>query len=304
MPTLTFPVAELPEPTWAGAVTYAFLRERDTWSRMDAKDYLSPLVNDRPAAPGGPPYWGRLARLAPLERTLVQFEEMIERLAALGLDVGRERAELAELRRQAQDPAAAASDALYLAARQAKRRLFFRDPRLAPLERVLFAKRHPLQPSHNYSEHMDSLFVSGGGICVLHVPRDADGRLDPARAEVETLFDGSAGIVRDPVADFDAQNIYFAYRPDKPEVEGWQPYWHLMSMRADGSGLRQLTEGPFHDFDPVPLPDGGLGFMSTRCAVAVPLLGAAGLRAVPHGSPTAPTCAASLTPTSANGIRP
>ena len=265
MPTLTFPVAELPEPTWAGAVTYAFLRERDTWSRMDAKDYLSPLVNDRPAVPGGPPYWGRLARLAPLERVLVQFEEMLERLAALGLDVGRERAELAELRRQAQDPAAAASDALFLAARQAKRRLFFRDPRLAPLERVLFAKHHPLQPSHNYSEHLDSLFAPGGGICVLHVPRDADGRLNPARAEVETLFDGSAGIVRHPVADFDAQTIYFAYRPDKPEVDGWQSYWHLMSMRADGSGLRQLTEGPFHDFDPVPLPDGGLGFMSTRC---------------------------------------
>jgi hypothetical protein len=26
-----------------------------------------------------------------------------------------------------------------------------------------------------------------------------------------------------------------------------------------------LTEGPFDDFDPIPLPDGGLGFMSTRC---------------------------------------
>ena len=105
--TLTFPVAELPEPTWDGAVTYAFLRERDTWSRMDATDYLSPLVNDRPAEPGGPLYWGRLARLAPLERVLVQFEEMLERLAVLGLDVGRERSELAALRRQARDPEAA-----------------------------------------------------------------------------------------------------------------------------------------------------------------------------------------------------
>ena len=265
LPALTLPLSELPEPTWAGAVTYAFLRERDTWSRMDAKDYLSPLVNDRPAVPGGPPYWGRLARLAPLERTLVQFEEMLARLEALGLSVVRERAELSDLRRQAQDPAAAASDALFLAARQAKRRLFFRDPRLGPIEHVLFAKHHPLQPSHNYSEHMDSLFASGGGICVLRVPRDADGRLNPARAEVETLFDGSAGIARHPVADFDARTIYFAYRPDKPEVDGWQPYWHLWSMRTDGSGLRQLTEGPYHDFDPVPLADGDLGFMSTRC---------------------------------------
>jgi len=264
-PLLTFPVTELSEPTWAGAVNYAFLRERDAWSRMDATDYLSPLVNDRPAVPGGLPYWGHLARLKPLERALLQFEEMTERLSALGLDVGRERAELAELRRQAQDPVAAVSDALYLIVRQAKRQLFFRDPQLAPLERVLFAKHHPLESSHNYSEHLDSLFASGGGIHVLLVPRDAQGRLNPARAEVQTLFDGSAGIVRHPVADFEAQTIYFAYRPGKPEVDGWQPYWHLMSVRVDGSGLQQLTKGACHDFDPVPLPDGGLGFMSTRC---------------------------------------
>lgn len=265
MPTLTLPLRELPEPTWAGAVDYAFLRERDTWSRMDATDYLSPLVNDRPASPGGPPYWGRLARLDPLERTLVQYSGMIERLGLLGLDVGAERAELAALRREAEDPAVAGSDDLFLRARHAKRRLFFRDPRLGALERVLFAKHHPLQPSHNYSEHLDSLFAPGGGICVLHVPRDAAGRLDPARAEVETLFDGSGGIVRHPVADYEARTVYFAYRPDRPEVEGWQSYWHLYSVRADGSGLRRLTEGPFHDFDPVPLPDGALGFMSTRC---------------------------------------
>lgn len=264
-PQLAFPLAELSEPTWAGAVKYAFLRERETWSRMDATDYLSPLVHDRPAIPGGPPYWGRLARLAPVERVLVQFEQMIERLAALGLEVDRERAQLAEFRGKTRDPADASGDALYLAAREAKRQLFFRDPRLAPLERVLFAKHHPLQPSHNYSEHLDSLFVPGGGVFRLDVPRDGEGRLDPGQAEVAMIFDGSAGIVRHPVADLEARTIYFAYRPDKPEVEGWQPYWHLMAVGADGGGLRQLTEGPFHDFDPVVLPDGALGFMSTRC---------------------------------------
>jgi hypothetical protein len=264
-PVLTFPVAELAEPSWSGAVAYSFLRERDTWSRMNATDYLSPVVNDRPAVPGGPPYWGRLARMTPLERTLAQLEELLARLARLGLDVTKEQTELSDLRQQAEDPVAAESDALFLTAREAKRRLFFRDPRLAPLEQVLFAKRHPLQPSHNYSDHMDSLFVPGGAICVLHIPRDVEGRLDPARGVVETLFDGSAGIVRHPVADFDAETVYFAYRPDQPEVEGWQSYWHLMSVRVDGSDLRRLTHGPYHDFDPVPLPDGGLGFMSTRC---------------------------------------
>ena len=265
-PTLTFPAADLSEKTWNGVVEYAFLRERDTWSRMDAKDYLSPLLNDRPAMSGGAPYWGRMARLSPLERTLTQFGEMIERLSAQGVKTEVEQGELADLKSRARQPAAKeAIDALYLTARHAKRRLFFRDPRLAPLEHVLFSKRHPLKPSHNYSEHLDSLFAPGGGVCVLRIPRDADCGLDPARGIVKTLFDGSAGIVRHPVGCFDARTIYFAYRPDKPAVAGWQSYWRLMSVRSDGSGLRQLTKDePFHDFDPLPLPDGGLGFISTR----------------------------------------
>ena len=36
-------------------------------------------------------------------------------------------------------------------------------------------------------------------------------------------------------------------------------------MNADGSEVKQLTEGPFHDFDSVCLPDGGLAFHTTRC---------------------------------------
>ena len=265
---LEFPASALSEPTWEGVVRYAFLRERETWASLDDRDYLSPLRHDRPAQPGGEPYWGRIARLDALTRTLVQFEEMIARLATRGLDTALERVELAALqRRAAQSPDTAASEALYLEARQAKRRLFFRDPMLASLDRVLFAKHHPLKPSHNYSDHFDSLFAAGGGIYVLHLPRDSQGRLNPARGSVRRLFDGSAGIVRHPISDYEAQTVYFAYRPDTPEVEGWEPYWHLWAVRADGTGLRQLTDGPFHDFDPVVLPDGALAFMSTRCKV-------------------------------------
>ncbi|MFO1524205.1 MAG: hypothetical protein U1G05_19705 [Kiritimatiellia bacterium] len=203
-----------------------------------------------------------------MERTLLQFEEMIDRLAGCGLDTSVERRECGELRRRVSESRAGdPSDALYLAARQARRRLFFRDPRLAPLEHILFAKRHPFKPSHNYSEHFDSLFASGGGLFILDIPRDGDGRLDPARGRERCIFDGRNGIVRDPVAGFDGRTITFAYRPDEPEVDGWQSYWHLWSVDANGGGLRRLTDGPFHDFDPVPLPDGGLGFTSTRCKV-------------------------------------
>ena len=76
----------------------------------------------------------------------------------------------------------------------------------------------------------------------------------------------------------DAQTVYFAFA----DPTGADPYplpgyrlapvntsvkyhtFHLFAMDADGAGLRQLTDGPYDDFDPCPLPDGGIAFMSTR----------------------------------------
>lgn len=254
------PPAPLPDPvTHDGLVRYAMLCERATWSRMNATDHLSPLRREIP-------YWSRIARMDPLARTMVQFEEMIARLASKGVDTSAEARQLASLRsRLAKAGERAADDnTLYLDARLAKRRLLFRDPDLAPLERILYVKRHPYLSSHNYSDILDSQFKSGGGICVLEMPR-TDGRLEPAQAKVTTLFDGSGGIARDPVADFEARTIYFAFRPDKASAGEQEPYWHLMAMKADGTGLRRLTGGPFHDYYPCPLPDGGLAFISTRC---------------------------------------
>jgi hypothetical protein len=202
----------------------------------------------------------------PLVRVLGQLKDVIARLGAQGLDVCREQQQLAEFQQrhaalQAGLPVAASLQALLFDVRLAKRRLLFRDPALAPLAKILFVKRHPYEPSHNYSDIMDSKFRPGGGICVLDIPQ-RDGRLEPAEASVTTLFDGSGGIARDPVADFDARKIYFAYRPTGPRQ---QAYWHLMSMAVDGSGLVQLTDGPYHDYYPCPLPDGDLAFITTRC---------------------------------------
>ena len=261
----------LPDPvTWEGLLRYAFLCEHKTWRHINATDHISPLRVERPALPGGEPYWSRIARLDPTARSLVQMEEMIERLAAKGLEVSQEREQLASLRRRqatvAADPApeATVEQALYLDARLAKRKLMFRDPDLKPLERILFVKRHPYLASHNYSDILDSQFRPGGGICVLEVPR-SEGRLEPSDAKLVTLFDAGNGIARDPIASFDAETIFFAYRPNESPTPGQKCYWRLMSMRPDGSRLKQLSDGPFHDHHPCPLPDGGLSFISTRC---------------------------------------
>ncbi|MFZ2639515.1 MAG: discoidin domain-containing protein [Verrucomicrobiia bacterium] len=256
------PPAPLPEPvTHDGLVRYAFLCERATWQQISTTDHLSPLFKDRPALPGGVPYWERIARMKPAERTLTLMEEMMTRLAAKGVDVAGERKELAALRQRL---TAGDDEALYLDARLAKRRLMLRDPDLAPLQRVLFVKRHPYLSSHNYSDVLDSQFKPGGGVCVLEIPQ-RDGRLEPAAAKLTTLFDASNGIARDAMADFEARRIYFAYRPGKSRDGEQEPYWHLMAMNASGGPARQLTDGPFHDYYPCPLPDGGLAFISTRC---------------------------------------
>ncbi len=213
-------------------------------------------------------------RAEPVGRVLGQMEEMIARFAARGLDVSGEQAELTKLKRRLQSlaeekPAATEPpgspdlmrQALLLDARLAKRRLLFRDPDLAPLEKILFVKRHPYKPSHNYSDIMDSQFRAGGGVCVLEIPRH-DGCLEPAEGKVTVLFDAGDGIPRDPVADFQARTIYFAYRPSGNRGEA---YWHLMAVDADGGPSRQLTHGPYHDYYPCPLPGGDLTFISTRC---------------------------------------
>ncbi|KPJ70136.1 MAG: hypothetical protein AMS14_11110 [Planctomycetes bacterium DG_20] len=105
---------------------------------------------------------------------------------------------------------------------------------------------------------LDARFRPGGGVYVLEMPR-RQGRFEPGEAKVTRLFDAGGGIVRNPMADFDARRLFFAYRPSETG------YYHLMAMNADGSGLRQLTDGPFHDYWPCPLPDGGVAFISTRC---------------------------------------
>jgi len=53
------------------------------------------------------------------------------------------------------------------------------------------------------------------------------------------------------------------------------PWWHLWEINADGSQLRQLTFGPFHDVGPNYLPGGRIAFTTTRI----------GLRDEYHGYP-------------------
>ncbi|MBM4037494.1 MAG: hypothetical protein FJ290_03185 [Planctomycetes bacterium] len=92
-------------------------------------------------------------------------------------------------------------------------------------------------------------YRDGGRLC----------RLDLRTDSVKVLLDDPQGGVRDPQVHYDGAKILFSYR------RGGQPYFHLHEINADGSGLRQLTDGPADDIEPVYLPDGDIVFCSSRC---------------------------------------
>ncbi|MBT3377580.1 MAG: hypothetical protein HN742_20780 [Lentisphaerae bacterium] len=78
-------------------------------------------------------------------------------------------------------------------------------------------------------------------------------------AEARVLIDAGAGSIGSPSVSFDGKTIYFAMAP---EGEG---FYHIYCLPASGSApARKLTDGPFHDYDPEPLPDGRIAFSSTR----------------------------------------
>lgn len=72
------------------------------------------------------------------------------------------------------------------------------------------------------------------------------------------LCDAAGGKIGSPAVSYDGKTVYFSMAK-KDEA-----YYHIYAVAPDGSGLRQVTDGPFHDYDPVELPDGRLAFSSTR----------------------------------------
>ena len=153
---------------------------------------------------------------------------------------------------------------LYRGIRWAVRDAALKNPLLA-IQPLVFLQRHRFvsQMLHEYLGYFcDYGDISGGGVFVLENPgrspqmRDLiAGRLP--RGNYTTLALG-----------YDGHTIYFAFAEraaTKPDFASPQRRcFHLYSVQADGSNLRQLTNGTDDDFDPCPLPDGGVAFMSTR----------------------------------------
>ncbi|HSV98670.1 MAG TPA: hypothetical protein VLI39_00750 [Sedimentisphaerales bacterium] len=82
--------------------------------------------------------------------------------------------------------------------------------------------------------------------------------LDAAAGAVRTVFDPKGGSIRDPHVHYDGRTVLFSYRQAGADC------YHLYEIQTDGSGLRQITRGPYDDYEAAYLPDDHIVFVSTR----------------------------------------
>ena len=144
----------------------------------------------------------------------------------------------------------------------------FLDGPMKDVEEIVFAVRIPGRDHWyvtfgNYADHSEYAqklgrkfeegvywgYGEGGRLC----------RLNLRTGKLQVLLDDPKGGVRDPQVHYDGKKILFAYRKG-----GTHPY-HLYEINADGTGLRQITDGPDDDIEPTYCPDGSIVFCSSRC---------------------------------------
>ena len=83
--------------------------------------------------------------------------------------------------------------------------------------------------------------------------------VDLETGQQRILLDDPKGGIRDPQVHYDGRKILFSYRP------GGNDHYHLYEIGTDGTNLRQLTDGPFDDIEPIYLPNDEIVFVSSRC---------------------------------------
>ena len=204
--------------------------------------------------------------------------------SAAGVRLSESAQELAALRsaNQAIDPQdAEARYVLFAAACRLRRQVAFANP-LLDFDQLLVLKRHRSSFGHMCDQYYAVYQPPGGGLCVLSDPfgpeptvRDvlADAVVQRGRLR-GTKLDGGSFLA--PDLSYDAQQIAFAYTECQGErghdhhTDPSRGHWdagrcyHVFKVNVDGTGLEQLTDGTWNDFDPCWMPGGRIAFITER----------------------------------------
>ncbi len=171
--------------------------------------------------------------------------------------------------------------ALFEKACKLRRIIAFSNP-LLDFDKLVFITRHRSGFNHMCDQYYAVNAKPGGSLFVLDDPfgeepqaRDilADSVVQRGRLKGRSLAGGSFVA---PDLSYDAKQMVFAYvecQGDRahrhhtdPSRGHWDEGWsyHLFKVGIDGSGLEQLTDGTWNDFDPCWLPNGRVAFITER----------------------------------------
>jgi len=203
---------------------------------------------------------------AAITRTLERGDALLHDLRASGPALADESAKWEQLRARWQELSAAkiADDPrweeLWREVHLLRRQMALANP-LAQLGPVALVKQAPSVFSHQLTQYYGACARPGGGVFVLSSP----GSSMECRPLTATLPQGSFQHLD---VSPDGSKLLFAYceAPSNPRdrTQYLDRFYHLYEVRADGSALRRLTDGPYDDFAPRYLPNGKIVFISTR----------------------------------------
>jgi len=151
--------------------------------------------------------------------------------------------------------------ALWLQAHRLRRQIALANP-LFPRGPIVFVKHPHSIFSHQLTQYTGNCARPGGGLFVLEKPGQS--------MDCRSVTTGKLPVGSYQFADvsYDGRRILFSYSsvdrtPPNREVH-LDKHFHLYEIQSDGTGLRQLTSGPYDDFAGRYLPDGRIVFVSTR----------------------------------------
>jgi hypothetical protein len=180
--------------------------------------------------------------------------------------------------------------ALYRRICRLRRRVAFSNP-LLDFGEIVFVKRRLSVANHMCDQYYGNFARPGGGLFILEDPFGTSPRVrnvledsivENGRLQGEALLGGS---FLQPALSYDGQTVLLAYTEcggsakrgdpsraspawgvEMKERPPWTPEtsYHIFRVHVDGTGLTQLTDGPWNDLHPNWLPDGRIVFISER----------------------------------------
>lgn len=152
---------------------------------------------------------------------------------------------------------AEANQETYFKVRQIKRGIMFANPAIDFDSVVYVDVPYPSGSEWKHENHhrVGTQAVPGGRLMVLKglSPAGKQTMLAPQKPLP------SHGSFWRPDVSFDGKRVLFCFKPYNEKA------FHLYEINADGTGVRQLTDGAFDDLDPIYLPDGeNIAFLTGR----------------------------------------